>query len=327
MGIKDLLKFVKDKHPGVISPLRLSDLPSKNIFYDTSIIIYKALSAMNFKHNKSVYTPRTESGTPYAHILSLLVKAREAKKAGVNPVWVFEGPSSEMKAETITKRIQNSRESRKLAEKNELEGDLDSALKYTKRSVRVSDSERILAQRVMRIIGQQVVESGEESDRVLTYLARENDGVVYTDDSDLLALGVKYLIRKGEKKDTYDLYDGDLLREQMGLDRRGFAAFCVLLGTDYNSNLPRVRKQMIIEDLREGKSIQDILKKYQADEEFSTKARVSFEYFSNEERPIFSFSESIENPRQEAEGFVASLKPSKSKTSIEKSFAEFFKAK
>lgn len=90
-----------------------------------------------------------------------------------------------------------------------------------------------------------VMEASKEADFTIGYLYKMNHfDYVYSDDSDLLALGVdKLLTNLDLLKLTFEQYDLTLFLEKNGLNQSQFLEICILLGTDYTIPIYQIQEK------------------------------------------------------------------------------------
>lgn len=72
------------------------------------------------------------------------------------------------------------------------------------------------------------------------YKSKQVDGVL-SDDSDVLAYGTKYFLTSiNTNAGTCTFMNSEEIEYYLELDREQFLDFCILCGTDYNSNIPKI---------------------------------------------------------------------------------------
>lgn len=122
---------------------------------------------------------------------------------GVEPVWVFDGEASNMKSGVLEQRKARRIHFQAETDKAMLEGRTDDAMKYSKRSFRMSGSEVDAAKQLLKLLGATVVLASDEADLAMGLLSREH-GVkfCFSEDSDLLVHGVDHLIRSDRQDST-----------------------------------------------------------------------------------------------------------------------------
>jgi uracil-DNA glycosylase len=110
MGIKNLAKFLREKHPQVFSTASLSYFSGQKLALDSQLFLYKL---------KCANPERWKINTVYFLL--------EFRKANVHPVMVFEGKGPEAKSDTVQKRIEMNRKAmRRLDILNQIYADTSS---------------------------------------------------------------------------------------------------------------------------------------------------------------------------------------------------------
>jgi flap endonuclease-1 len=258
MGIEDLLKEIKKKHPEVV----LKDVPLKvfkgtKLPIDVSIYGYKYMYVARCETIK--YTNIDKENPKHSAMRSFWLEqyyklGMAFVESDVVPVPVFDGPPFRLKDDTKETRAveAKAREDkindlrRSLQEegnneqlRSELRAELERAI-----SVHTQDWKDL--EEMFRAMGFPVLVGPYEAEAVCARLARAGlvSGVV-TNDGDALAHSANIMIIdvkkqwKGGKPDhrCTCIILSEVLRV-LELTKEAFIDFCILLGTDYN---PRVR--------------------------------------------------------------------------------------
>lgn len=152
--------------------------------------------------------------------------------------------------------------SRKLESLNQ--GDLETALKYSKRSIKISDTEISCIKDCISLMGLNWLQARSEADHLMAKLSREHKvDSVMSDDGDLLVYGVDNLVRSSmvtvEKKDFYELISLQKVLEALEWDQAQLIDFAILSGTDYNQNVKGVGPVASFQLIQKFKSIEKLL--------------------------------------------------------------------
>jgi 5'-3' exonuclease len=256
MGVKDLTKFVRDKHGIALSKVSLSDLKFKKVAIDTAIYIFK------FK---------CSAGSSWLRSFVSMVKL--FKTNNVEPIFVFDSqaPPEKLIEQQRRRQVANDRKKttkylKDAVELYKLSGEIDESLqkcydKINTSSVQASDigidialiddhilskekteisitSEDILnLKHVLRYLNVEYTCAIAEAEATCAYMYHQKDvDYVLTDDSDIMAYGCSYLSKIGPS--GICVYtDYPALLESTGLSREEFVDFCIMMGTDYNDRV------------------------------------------------------------------------------------------
>lgn len=228
MGIRGLAGFLRWRTPHARRPVQWTEHAGKRWAVDCSCILYRARAA-----NLSVLTV----------VASLIVRMR---RAGIEPVFVFDGRTPVAKTDTVEKR----REVRAIIKqeiatiKAEIEA-APEAVGAIAKEARVAELQAKVPQITSRdrddikkflyTAGVLFVTASGEADDLLGFLARTGQvAAVVSTDMDMLARGVKVLVQP-ETPDTTVLtellLDGVLTG--LGITYTQFVDACMLMGSDY----------------------------------------------------------------------------------------------
>lgn len=112
----------------------------------------------------------------------------------------------------------------------------------TRKCFRVRRDDFLIAETVTKYLGFDCVHAPEEAEAYCCWLNQQGYvDAVMSDDTDVFAIGCNLVICKVDA--TFSRYvriDVQKLVEETGFTQEWFRVFCVLCGTDYNSNIPNV---------------------------------------------------------------------------------------
>jgi flap endonuclease-1 len=234
MGIRGLAGYLRWRTPHARRPVQWTEHAGKRWAVDASCILYRARAA-----SLSVLTV----------VAGLIVRLR---RAGIEPVFVFDGNTPAAKTETIEKR-REAREAVKqeiatikaeLAETAATESSGASSVTVAKearvaelqaRIPQITSRDRTDIKKFLYSAGVLFVTATGEADDLLGFLARTNQvGAVISTDMDMLARGVRVLVQP-ETPDTTVLTELSLVGVLggLGLTYEQFVDACMLMGSDY----------------------------------------------------------------------------------------------
>jgi flap endonuclease-1 len=153
---------------------------------------------------------RNSVGEKVGHLIGLCNEISIVVKSGLNPIFVFDGKTPELKMETARIRADAQRPGFKLD--TEMNDDM---------------------KELLDLLGLPWIQAPEEAEAQTSYMTRDRCWASITNDYDALLFGSLRTIRSISKGvgEVVDL--GDALAE-LSLDRKGLVEIGVLMGTDYN---------------------------------------------------------------------------------------------
>ena len=249
MGIRGLGGFIKWKIPGARKAIQWARHAGETWGIDCSCLLYRANGA-----GLSALTV----------VASLIVRMR---RAGVTPVFIFDGKTTEAKSEVVEqRRVARAETHKQIAElRTEIAaGDLTvmqaadaekRCADLQKKAPIVTSGEKDTLKKFLYAAGILFVTASGEADDVLAYLCREGfaQGVVSTD-MDMLARGVPLLVLP-ETTDASVLTEICLAEvvSGLGLNYKQFVEACMLMGSDYSGKKWRsVEPRHAVEMARRG---------------------------------------------------------------------------
>ncbi len=253
MGIRGLTSLIKKYVPESMSIHPFSYFKGSIIAIDTSILLYK------FRYSNE---------HPNSHINGFLNKCLCYIKNGILPVFILDGKPPPEKNSTIAKRSKQRKriefrisELEKSIEKFNRDEVMKKIKKLSKQLINVTREHHIEVKELLEILGFSVVSSPGEAEVVCAFL--QKDGLVdftYSDDTDLLALGCKKVLRSNHCSNTFVQINLDKLLKGLNLNIQEFIDLCILCGCDYCSTIPKVNYDTAYEYIKKHRNIEDVIK-------------------------------------------------------------------
>jgi len=241
MGIEGLLQGLK--------PIRIKknikNFSGQTAAIDASTWLYKGTYSCAYDLANGVKTN--------AYLRYPLKMIRLLRNNNITPILVFDGQTLPLKSHTI-----ETRKADKI--KNKLEGDklrdlgkVDEANALYARSISIKKSMLFLMIDLLNAIHVQYIVAPYEADAEIAYLCKEKlADIAITEDSDLLAYGVKNVIFKLDpegncehlalddaKNGKLDVQINDeFVNEILNLSEDKFIELCIVSGCDYLQNIP-----------------------------------------------------------------------------------------
>jgi len=228
--------------------LTLSDLSGKKLAVDAFNTIYSFLATIRQPDG----TPLSDRhGRVTSHLSGMFYRNINLLENGINPVYVFDGESPELKSDEVQRR----RESRDAAyeewKKAKEEGRIEDARKAGQASSRLTGAMVDECKELLKALGIPVVQAPSEGEAVAAQMARE--GLVWasaSQDNDSLLYNCPRMIRnlsisgrrRVSRSKTYKSIDPELILLDQNLrlldiTREQLIDIAILVGTDYNDSV------------------------------------------------------------------------------------------
>jgi flap endonuclease-1 len=257
MGIKNLKKFLDKYAPSSITNKKYSDYKNKAIAIDTSLVIYKYISAMR-KTGKDLVT---KEGRVTSHLFGIINLISKLISLKITPIFVFDGKPPALKKDTLKKRY----ETKKKAE-DKLTSDTLTAeqkITYFMQTVKISPDIIKDTKEMLQVLGIPYIDSPEEADAQCVCLIKNNLAyAVATEDMDLLTFGASRVLKdffstKDDKVVEINLED---MLKELKFDSEQFIDQSILLGCDYLPTIEGIGLVRSFEYLTKYKSLDGIFK-------------------------------------------------------------------
>jgi len=276
MGIKNLKKFLDKYAVTSLSYKKYENYENKIIAIDTSLILYKYISAMR-RTGKDL---TTKDGIVTSHLHGLIYLINKLLSHKITPVFVFDGKPPDIKKDTLSKRGDN----RKNAEDKMLSNELtpEQKITYFMQSTKLSSDIIKNTKLMLKTIGIPYVDSPEEADaQMVCLLQKKLVYAVATEDMDLLTFGADRVLKNffSTKENNIIEIDRDLMLKQLKLTGKQFIDLTILLGCDYLPTLDRIGAVKSFEYITKYKSLDKILEVVKAPENYNYE--VVRDYFEN----------------------------------------------
>ena len=260
MGIRNLMKLLESKITNLTKDISTFDISGKKIAIDTSIIIYQYVSAVKTHSDMT-----SNDGKSTAHIMAILIKTLNYLKAGIIPVYVFDGKPPELKMKILADRLKIKKDA--IEKLVELEHDTtmnketleQEKAKLIRQSITVTHNDMAEVKEIVELLGVPYIQAPEEADCQCAYLSI-NDMVDYvaSEDMDLLTFGSKIIIKNFMKKGMYTISLNDILTGgNITMDQ--FIDICILMGCDYTDTIEGIGMKRAWDLIIEHGSIEELI--------------------------------------------------------------------
>ena len=228
--------------------IELEALRGKTVAVDAYNTIFQFLSIIRQPDGKPLMD---SEGNVTSHLSGLLYRTANLIEAGVEPVFVFDGKASDLKAETIEGRIARREKAKQEYEQALAEGDLEKAFSKAQQTSRITPDILETSKELLDLLGIPVVQAPSDGEAQAAYMCSK--GSVYaaaSQDFDSILFGAPLLIRnltisgrrKVPGKNVYkdvktEMIDTKAMLESLGITREQLVDVCILIGTDFNHGI------------------------------------------------------------------------------------------
>jgi flap endonuclease-1 len=257
MGIKDLLKFLRKNSPGCLIKKKITDYEGKTIAIDTSLIIYKYITAVR-KTGKDLLSNEGRITSHLLGIINLIIKLLNYK---ITPVFIFDGKAPNIKKNTLKKRWEHKKHAEDELNNN-LELTAEQKIACYIKSTKITNEIIEDTIKLLKVLGIPYIQAPEEADSQCVCLLEKN--LIYavaTEDMDLLTYKCNRLL-----KNFYSSFDSDIIEinydvmiKELKLTDNQFLDLCILLGCDYLPTLPGLGQVKSFDYIKKHQSIEKIL--------------------------------------------------------------------
>lgn len=227
MGVLQLMEVIKTHAPSAIADVSSGELDGKTVAVDASITICQFLA--------------TGGGSINNMVIGLFHRTVKLLLCGVKPVFVFDGPPHELKAEELAKR--------------------DARFAGSPGSTRIrAQPEHVAACRnLMHLLGVPCVDGNHEGESMCASLTKTKlCEAVASEDLDVLPFGGQLLIRNLKANEGTKIYLEKVL-ECMELSHNEFIDLCILLGTDFIDKIPGIGRVNAVQLIQQHRTLECVL--------------------------------------------------------------------
>lgn len=283
MGIKNLNKFLRDKFEDVFIPIHLSQYAYKKVAIDISLYIhkYKAicgdrwLSAfvklISSLRRNEIHCVFIFDGEAPKEKTAEKAKRKEEKEKLVNYVCDLEDAlDTYHKTNVIEPILLKLYSQRKESPKRLLGGKKDSKFDIIWVEEKISQKRQQIidicpddynhVRKLFDILRVPYLTAIGEAEKMCAKLSIDNlVDAVLSEDTDVLAYGASNFISKIDTyQDTCMLINYDHMLALIDITQHQFLDLCIMCGTDYNDNIPKVGSHTAFKHLLVHKSIEEI---------------------------------------------------------------------
>lgn len=295
MGIKSLMKLLRDEAPGSVKETKLKNYTGKKIAIDASTQLYQYFVMIRTTGDSGFNQMlAAEDGRTTSHIQGFFNRTIKLMESGIKPIYVFDGKPPELKMGELQKRKKAKEKAhadiQKVAEKHGViittgdgveivEGNLEEIgdnikvseelaeeiNKLSKRTVRVTKEHNEEVKKLLVLMGVPVIEAPGEAEATCSALCEA--GKVYaagTEDMDALTFKTPILLRHlsfaaGKARPIEEISFKKVLKE-LKLDYVQFVDLCILCGCDYSPSIKGIGPKKGYALIKAHKNIEKVIK-------------------------------------------------------------------
>jgi len=279
MGIKNLNKFIKTKFPSAIIDIDLENLRFKKIAVDTSLYLYK-YKALNGGEwiisfidlicclkELNIHPTFVFDGKPPAEKCLEKDKRSSARDKLENTIIELEIDYNEyintgILSENLKKFYKEHSKNTRLLGKDKINDNLLEKLVNSKKNqlINVTKDDIILLKKVLNLMGINYITAVSEAEKTCAKLCIDNKvDAVLSEDTDLIPYGTPYILNKiNIYNKTVKAIDFKVLLETINFTHEQMIDFCIMCGTDYNNNIPKIGNAGAFKLIEKHKNIDNI---------------------------------------------------------------------
>ncbi|MFH1229479.1 MAG: flap endonuclease-1 [Candidatus Aenigmatarchaeota archaeon] len=281
--------------------LEIGDLRGRVLAVDAFLWLHQFLSIIRQPDG----TPLMDSkGSVTSHLSGIFYRTAKLVENGVKMVFVFDGPSHNLKTATVQER-KDRKEQAKVKWQEALDHeDMEGARKAAQMTSHLTGAMIEQSKNLLEYMGIPVIQAPSEGEAQCAHLCRK--GLVYavsSQDSDSLLFNSPKLIRnisvtgrrKLPRQDTYveikpELIELDSVLKALGVTREQLIVAGMLVGSDYNPGIKGYGPKKAIELVKSEKTLENVLKKIEW--KYDVPAEKIYDFYLNpvvDDRANFEF--------------------------------------
>ncbi|EFQ35633.1 XPG domain-containing protein [Colletotrichum graminicola M1.001] len=266
MGIKHLFQIIKEEAPDAIKEGDIKAHFGRKVAIDASMSIYSFLIAVRSEGQQLT----NESGETTSHLMGLFYRTLRMVDNGIKPLYVFDGAPPKLKSGELAKRFQRKQEATVGLEEAKETGTAEDVEKFSRRTVRVTREHNADCQKLLKLMGIPYIVAPTEAEAQCAVLARA--GKVYaaaSEDMDTLTFDTPILLRhltfSEARKEPIQEVHIDKVLAGLGMERKQFVDFCILLGCDYLDPIPKIGPSTALKLIREHGDLETLVEAFKND--------------------------------------------------------------
>ncbi|MFH0860618.1 MAG: flap endonuclease-1 [Candidatus Altiarchaeota archaeon] len=233
--------------------LEFEELRGKVIAVDALNSLYQFLASIR----QADGTPLMDSnGNVTSHLSGLFYRTGRLLKLGIKPIYVFDGKPPSIKRGEIDRRMQLKREAQMEWERAKVEGRIEDAKKFAKRTSKLTDEMKEDSKKLLGCMGVPYVQAPSEGEAQCAHMVTRGDAWgVGSQDYDSILLGAPKLVKGLTLSGTLELSLIELedALKQNGITREQLIDVAILVGTDFNDGVRGIGPKKGLKMVKEGR--------------------------------------------------------------------------
>lgn len=230
MGVPELRKIAAlDERP-------LESFSGKTVCLDAHHFLYVQTNVIIRYRDESDYT--RSDGVELPHILALLQGIPSIRRAGIEPIFVFDGQADPMKAEEVERREEKKEEAKERMEAALESGDMETARKFKAQAQSITERVIETTQQLLDHLGIAYVTAPKSGESFAADLVKSGRAdAVMTDDYDALLFQSPVTIRQYTGKGPAEEMVLEETLSENNISYEQLVGVALLCGTDYNDGV------------------------------------------------------------------------------------------
>lgn len=255
----------------ILEKIELEDLRGRAVALDAYNILYQFITIIRGQDGRPLMD---KHGRITSHLSGLFFRTINFLKAGMKPIYVYDGRPPELKKQTIEKRMEKRTEAAILYRQALEEGRIEEARKYAQQAATLDEYIVESSKKLISLMGLPVIQAPCEGEAQAAYMTQKGD--VYasaSQDMDSLLFGSPRLIRNlsivGRRKlpgrkeyvDVVpELIHLEKLLNALKITREQLIDIGILIGTDYWEGVKGVGPRKALMLIKDYGSAENVLK-------------------------------------------------------------------
>lgn len=227
--------------------INLAELSGKRVGIDAFLTAFQFLTTIRDRSPTGDGGPlRDSKGRVVAHLMGILNRTTSMLSMGIQPVFIFDGQSPELKADEIAARRKRRLEAEAIHKQALEDGDFQTAQKMAQRIVHYSAEMIDDTKKMLDLLGVRWVDAAAEGEGQAAVMAVKGQlDIVATQDWDALLYGspilVRNLISHGSKRHGRTVKEQQINLQELlaahDLTREQLVDLAIMIGTDFHPGL------------------------------------------------------------------------------------------
>jgi len=232
--------------------IEFSELSGRTIAVDALNTVYQFLASIRQPDGTPLMDKK---GNVTSHLSGLLYRSTNLIRMGIKPIYVFDGKPPDLKLNTLRARSERKQQAQEEWQKAKEEGRLGDAMKFAKRTSRLTEDMLIDCKRLLTLMGVPHIQAPAEGEAQCTRMVLAGDAwAVGSQDYDSLLFGAPILIRgltMSGKMELGMIVLDDALKA-LGINREGLIDLAILVGTDFDPGIHGIGPKKALKAVKDG---------------------------------------------------------------------------